>query len=75
VIEHDGRHQAENQDLEQQFRRLLANSELPAATRMRMACSLFAVLGGLLAGTDLLADVDPDEQIELVRGVAADLFA
>jgi AcrR family transcriptional regulator len=75
VIEHDERHQAENQDLEQQFRRLLANSELPAATRMRMACSLFAVLGGLLAGTDLLADVDPDEQIELVRGVAADLFA
>ena len=75
VLEHDQRHQAENDDLEQRFRRILANSELPAATRMRMACSLFAVLGGLLAGTDLLADVDPDEQIALVRGVAADLFA
>jgi AcrR family transcriptional regulator len=74
VLEHDERHQADNDDLEQRFRRILANTELPAETRMRMTCSLFAVVGSLLAGTDLLADIDPDEQIRLVRAIVADLL-
>ena len=75
ALERDERHQAANEDMEQRFRRLLANPELPAETRMRIACSLFAAMGGIMAGTKLLADVDPDEQIALVRTIVADLFA
>jgi AcrR family transcriptional regulator len=74
ALEHDERHQAANEDMEHRFRRLLANPELPAETRMRMACSLFAAMGGIMAGGDLLGDVDPDEQLALVREIVADLF-
>jgi AcrR family transcriptional regulator len=74
ALEEDERHQAANEDLEQRFRRLLANSELPAAARMRIACSLFAAMGGIMAGGDLLADVEPDEQLALVREIVGDLF-
>jgi AcrR family transcriptional regulator len=70
----DERHQAENEDLEQRFRRLLSNPELPAATRMRMACSLFAAMGGIMAGAEMLADVEPDEQVALVRQAVARLL-
>lgn len=75
VLAQDERHQAENDDFEQRFRRLLANLELPAAVRMRLACSLFAGFGGLLAGPELVADIDPDEQLALVREIVAGLFA
>src|SRR6202789_2483059 len=34
------RHQAENDDIEQQFRRVLESSAIPLAQRVRMACSL-----------------------------------
>lgn len=75
ALEDDERHQAENEDLEQRFRRLLSNSELSPATRMRMACSLFAAMGGIMAGTELLGDVEPEDQLELVRLTVAQLFA
>jgi AcrR family transcriptional regulator len=73
ALEHDERHQAENEDLEQRFRQILANPQLPAETRMRIACSMFAAMGGIMAGTDLLADVAPEEQIALVRTIVGEM--
>ena len=68
------RHRAENDDLEQRFRSVLGNQAIPLADRVRMTCSVTAVLGGLLAGTDLYGDA-PDEQVaEHVRAVVADLY-
>ncbi len=61
------RHQAENDDFEQQARALLSSPMIPAAQRVRMACSLFAVMGGLLAGAELLGNIPPEELSELVR--------
>jgi AcrR family transcriptional regulator len=73
ALEQDERHQAENEDLEQRFRQILANPQLPAETRMRIACSMFAAMGGIMAGTDLLADVAPEEQIALVRTIVGEM--
>lgn len=44
------RHQAENDDIEQQFRRILESPAIPLAQRVRMACSLGAVVGALVGG-------------------------
>src|SRR5262245_65264086 len=42
------RHQAENEDIEQRFRRFLANPAIPLADRVRMACSIGAVFSALM---------------------------
>jgi AcrR family transcriptional regulator len=67
------RHRAANDDIEHQVRRLLAGSDIPAAVRVRMACSVGAVMAGLLA-EGLVDDVPHDERIALVRETVADLF-
>ena len=68
------RHAAANDEMEAQFKRLLADPEIPAATRVRMACSIGAIIGGLLSGAGLLDDVPDDEVTQHVRDVVADMF-
>ncbi len=75
TISNNERHRAENEDIEQRFRRLLTDPEVPLADRVRIACALGAVLGGLIEGGDVFADVDPAELAELVRGSVKDMFA
>ena len=58
------RHRAANDDIEQQIRRLLASSDIPAAVRVRMACSVGAVMAGLLA-EGLVDDVPHEQRIAL----------
>jgi AcrR family transcriptional regulator len=68
-------HRAENEDLEERFRRFLGNPAIPLADRVRMTCSVTAVLGGLMAGADLYGDEVPmDELARHVRAVIADLY-
>jgi AcrR family transcriptional regulator len=68
-------HRAENEDLEQRFRRFLGNPAIPLADRVRMTCSVTAVLGGLMAGDDLYGDdVSLEELAAHVRAVIADLY-
>lgn len=68
------RHQAENDDIEQQFRRVLESPAIPLAQRVRMACSLGAVVGALVGGEGLFGDVPMDELAELVRDAVSDLL-
>src|SRR3984957_2127111 len=68
------RHQAENDDIEQQFRRVLESSDIPLAQRVRMACSLGAVVGALVGGEGLFGDVWIEEVAELVRDAVRDLL-
>jgi hypothetical protein len=68
------RHRLENDDMERQFRRLLSSPDIPVAMRVRMACSIGAVMGGML-GTSLLDDVPDDELTDLVREAVSDMFA
>jgi AcrR family transcriptional regulator len=74
-IQDDERHQAENEDLEQQMRALLSSPEIPLAQRVRMACSAGAVIVTLLGGGEMFGDVPANELAELVRDAAHDLLA
>jgi AcrR family transcriptional regulator len=68
------RHQAENDDIEQQFRRVLESPAIPLAQRVRMACSLGAVVGALVGGEKLFGDVPIEEIAEQVRAAVRDLL-
>jgi hypothetical protein len=72
----NARHQAENEDLEQRFRRFLANPKITLADRVRMACSAGAVFGALMgAGEEsIFGRVAPEEVAAHVRAVVRDLF-
>jgi AcrR family transcriptional regulator len=66
------RHQAETEDLEARFRRLVGNPAIPLADRVRMTCAVSAVFGGI-AASDLYGDVTMDEIAALVRETALGL--
>jgi AcrR family transcriptional regulator len=68
------RHQAENDDIEQQFRRVLESPAIPLAQRVRMACSLGAVVGPLVGGEGLFGETPIEEVAEMVREAVRDLL-
>src|ERR1700683_1096804 len=68
------RHRAENDDIEQQFRRVLQSPNIPLAQRVRMVCSLGAVVTALAGADGLFGDVPLPELAELVRDVVGDLL-
>jgi AcrR family transcriptional regulator len=70
------RHQAENEDIEQRFRRFLANPAIPLVDRVRMACSTGAVMTALMGGDvgGMFGDVSTAEVAAQVRAVVRDLF-
>jgi AcrR family transcriptional regulator len=68
------RHQAENDDIEQQFRRVLQSPSIPLAQRVRMVCSLGAVVSALVGGEGLFGDVPLPDLAELVRDAVGDLL-
>jgi AcrR family transcriptional regulator len=68
------RHRAENDDIEQQFRRVLESPSIPLAQRVRMVCSLGAVVSALVGAEGLFGDVPMPELAELVRDAVRDLL-
>jgi AcrR family transcriptional regulator len=70
----DERHQAENEDLMERFARMFANPEIPLADRIRMTCSLGAVMAGLIDTGERFGDAEPAEVIELVRASVQDML-
>ena len=74
----DERHEAENEIMEERMRELLSNPQIPLDKRVRMACSLGAVIGPLLAADDVLGGsfrgVPPRELAQLVREAVQDLL-
>jgi AcrR family transcriptional regulator len=70
----DERHQAENDDIEQQFRRVLQSPDIPLDQRVRMVCSLGAVVSALVGGEGLLGDVPMSELAEHVRAAVHDIL-
>ena len=65
---------ADHQDMEQQLRRFLAEPSLPLALRVRMACSIGAVMGVLMGAGGAFGDVPPDQLAGLVRDAVRDLL-
>src|SRR5579871_5610112 len=55
------RHQAENEDMEQRLRRFLATPAIPLEQRVRIACSIGAVLMPLMGADELFGDASATE--------------
>ncbi len=73
-LQDNERHRAENEDIEQQFRRILQSPAIPLERRVRMACSIGAVVGTLASGEAVFGEVPMDELAELVRDAVRDLL-
>jgi AcrR family transcriptional regulator len=65
----------EHDDIQQRLQQALADSALSLRDRVRMACSLAAVIGGLSMAADAFNDVSPAEADALVREAVHDLLA
>ncbi|HUI60195.1 MAG TPA: helix-turn-helix domain-containing protein [Steroidobacteraceae bacterium] len=68
-------HDDEHDDIQQRIRQALADPSLSLRDRVRMACSLGAVFGGLLTAGDAFDNVSSAELGSLVRDAIRDLVA
>jgi AcrR family transcriptional regulator len=68
-------HDAEHDDIQQRFRQALTDPSLSLHDRVRMACSLGAVFGGLLMPGDAFDNVSDAELGSLVQDVVRDVVA
>jgi AcrR family transcriptional regulator len=69
------RHHAENEDVEERFRRFLANEQISLADRVRMAASVGAVLATLMGAGEMFGGASADEVADAARVAVRDLFA
>ena len=72
---HRERHDAAHQDVDALFRQVLANQEIDLRDRVRMACALGAVMGGLILSGDAFSDVPFAELRGMLRDAVHDLLA
>jgi AcrR family transcriptional regulator len=69
------RHRQENDDIEQRFRRFLANPNLPIRERVRMIASIGAVFASLIGTADMFGEaVDHDAVVAETRAAVGDLL-
>jgi AcrR family transcriptional regulator len=68
-------HDDQHDDIQQRFRQALNDPSLSLRDRVRMACSLGAVFGGLLMAGDAFSNVSNAELGSLVRDAVDDLVA
>jgi AcrR family transcriptional regulator len=66
-------HEGDHEDMEQQFRRILANPAIPARDRVRLSCALGALLSSLMSLSDL-EDLRPATYGDLLREAITDLL-
>jgi AcrR family transcriptional regulator len=68
-------HDDEHDDIQQRFRQALADPSLSLHDRVRMACSLGTVFGGLLMAGDAFDNVSSAELGSLIRDAVRDVVA
>ena len=68
-------HEAEHDDIQDKFRRVLADPRLPLRDRVRMACSFGAVFAGLFMSGDAFGSTSDGELGELLRDAVKDVLA
>ena len=73
-IQDNERHRAENEDIEERFRRFLADPAVPLAQRVRVASSIGAVMAALMGSDSMYGNASVDEVAEHVRAAVRDLF-
>jgi AcrR family transcriptional regulator len=67
-------HDEAHEDLEEVFRRVLADSSVPARDRVRLSSALGAVVTSLVLAGDMLSDIPTDELGSMLRDVVGDLL-
>ena len=72
---HSKDHDNEHDDIQQRLRQALADPSLSLRDRVRMACSLGAVFGGLFIAGDAFDNVSSAELGSLVRDAVRDVVA
>ncbi|HEX3898300.1 MAG TPA: helix-turn-helix domain-containing protein [Mycobacteriales bacterium] len=70
---HEESHEESHADLQEKLQRILANPALPLVQRVRLGCTMAAVMGGIFATTEAFTDVETDELRDALRGVVQDL--
>ncbi len=71
---HRQEHHEEHTDLEERIRAVLRDPSIPVELRVRMACAMGAVLGGLVLAGDAFADVPSDDLSTMLRGTIGDVL-
>ncbi len=74
ALEKTEHHEAEHEDLAEQLRQFFASTAIPVAQRVRMACSIGAVMGALMGAGEVFADVPTSELSGLLRDAVHDLL-
>jgi AcrR family transcriptional regulator len=70
---HREEHDADHEDIQNRFRRVLADPRVPLRDRVRMAASAGAVFSGFFLSGDSFADCSPEELGQLLREVLRDV--
>jgi len=71
---HRERHEDAHDDLDAFFRRVLGNQMIPLVARVRMACAVGAIMGGLLLSGEVFSELSSAELGAMVRDTAHDLL-
>ena len=71
---HREEHDAEHEDIQNQFRRVLADTSLPLEDRVRMAASFGVLFSGLFLSGEAFASTTNEELGRLLRSVLRDVL-
>ena len=71
---HEKDHEEQHADLLEKIQGVLGNPTFPLVHRVRLACTMAAVMGGIFATTEAFADVETDELRTALRDVVHDLL-
>jgi AcrR family transcriptional regulator len=72
---HREEHDAEHDDIQDKFRRVLADPRLPLRDRVRMACSFGAAFAGIFMAGDAFEETSDQELGDLLRDAVHDVLA
>jgi AcrR family transcriptional regulator len=67
-------HDAKHEDLQEQFRRVLADDRLSVRDRVRLSASFGAVMAAVFIAGDAFDNIPTDELSEILRGAVRDLL-
>ena len=71
---HRSEHDGEHEDIQVRFRQALSNEDLPPEVRVRMACSIGAVMGALAFSGDVFSSIPTDEFGDMLRAAVSSLL-
>ncbi len=71
---HRQQHDDEHTDMAARFRAVLSDSSVAIDQRVRMACALGAVMGGLVLAGDAFAQVPSEDLGAMLRGAIGDVL-